>query len=277
MTIANLLETIKTKINPLFFKDEILSEINKTLKDFDIKDAEVIISNDGNRVEIKHPMKELSENTHTSNVSNAVLEINDTNEVSISSISQSYCYRNEVRYGWMQRVGYEVFTQSISKIIDSDGLKLYSSWFSDEAKLEDPEGKRYSSTEELLKDTCPTIENGILKDLPHSMTAPFTNYWKRYEKSNVYRDWGRSPINGEYSNVGITFNGKMEDKDIVKSNYGRTYYQSRKICAPEEDIIKELQILFDESYDKKTNSFDEHNFYYGLEQFQNSVNAKYEI
>ena len=271
------LESLKGKINPLFFKNEIFSKISELLKDFKVENIQVRVSKNGNHVEIEYPITTLDKTTHSSNTNIATLDINENNEVSISTISQSYCYRDEVRYHFMQRVGYEVFTQSNSLILDSNGLKLYSSWFSDEAKIEDPEGTRYSSTQELLMDTRPTIENGVLKDLPNTTYAPFSNYWQRYKNSNIYRDWGRSPINGEYSNIGITFNEKMKDIHVIKTSYGRTYYQNRRICANEEDIIRELQSLFNESYDKNNNIFDDHNFYYGLQQYQDEVNAEYEI
>lgn len=276
-TEKTLLDCLRDKINPLFFKDEIFCKISELLKNFKIDDVQIILTKNGNHVEIKYPLMELNETNNSSHMDNAILDINENNEISISTISQSYCYRNEVRHGWMQRVGYEVFTQSNSLILDSNGLQMYSSWFSDEANIEDPDGNRYSSTEELLKDTCPTVENGILKELPHTMSAPFSNYWQRCGKSNVYKEWGRGPIHGEYSKLGITFNGKLADKDIIKTSYGRTYYQNRKICAQEEDVIKELRTLFNETYDKTTNTFDEHNFYYGLQQYQDEVNAEYEI
>lgn len=277
MEEKNLLDSLKGKINSLFYKNEIIVQINKLIGDFSLEDAQITINNNGNHVEIKYPLKELNENNHTSQTGSVMLDINENNQISISTISQSYCYRNEVRYGWMQRVGYEVFTQSNSLILDNNGVKQYSSWFSDEARIEDPEGKRYSSTKELLKDTCPTIEKGILKELPRTMYAPFSNYWQRYENSNVYREWGRGPIHGEYSKIGITFNDKLSDIEIIKESYGRTYYQSRKICANEEDVISKLQELFKESYNPSTNKFDDHNFYYGLQQYQDEVNAEYEL
>ena len=274
---ANILNALKNRINPLFFSQKFNNIILERVAYLQADKFQLTVSNNGNTILISSPATELNEKNVNAQTSTLEISINKNNELSIVSNSQTYGYRNDIRYGFMQRVGYEVFTEASSSKYDSNALLMYSSSFSDEITIEDPEGNTYKNTQALLQDTKPSFENGIMVDLPNTMSQPFRNYWQRYNNTNVYKEWGRNPIHGEYSSIGVTFNDKLANINVFDESYDRLSYRGGRVCTDVDSAVKELQELFNQSYNPSTNTFDENNFYRGIEEFKNSVNADFGV
>lgn len=187
----------------------------------------------------------------------------ETKERSLVVQNKEYDPTYELRYGFREEVGLDIFTKSRSFVFDEDDMLVYSSSFSDDNKYygiyKMPLDYSPASLEEYFKETSPIYEKGRIVRSPESSYQPFRNERERYGKTAVIREFGRSPIHGEYSEVKLTFDDNSHDDiRVLEESYGSYYYQGREIkTADEKEIIETLDETFKESVDK---GFDELEF-----------------
>lgn len=271
----NILDTLRGGLSEEFYSEKIYPILLKRFEALgeDVSKYNITISDDKKSLVITtKEFKDIKAESFHGNSAMLYLGLTD-GQVYCTHITQAYNHRNELRYGWMTHIGEQVFTDAVSHIYDMDGTKVYNSWYSDDAVLV-TQGDGFASTEEMLESTRPTFEEGKMTDLPRNQYAPFTNYWERYAGTSVYREHGRSPIHGEYSELGVTFDGKLEDKTYVQESYGRFAYH-RSLPITEEEIVQEMERLRNESYNEETNEFNETRFRNGLSDFEAEARREY--
>lgn len=175
-----------------------------------------------------------------------------TLDKSLVITTKSYSPTHEVRYGFMQEVALNMFTQSNSYVWDENDNKLYHSWFSDEHKYFGSHEEKMDYSVESLKSyfeqTTPTYEFGIYKSNPKSAYQPFKNIWERYGKTNVIHQYGRNPIKGEYSEIGITFDDESKpDEMLLSESYGQIYSRGREMkLSVTEEIVAKIDEIYQE-------------------------------
>ena len=176
----------------------------------------------------------------------------------------------------MEEVGLEIFTQSSSYVYDQTGRVLHKSWFSDENKYygSDRMPLDYSpvALASYFKDTTPKYKNGYFESGPNSSYQPFTNVWQRYGDTNVVREFGRSPINGEYSNILITFDDhSYEDVNVLSESYGQFYLYGRRMkLSSEGEIIPAIERIYQASKTNAGFDFDKFNSEFEVTMFEPS-------
>ena len=171
-----------------------------------------------------------------------------------------YAPNSELRYGFMTNVGLDMFTQTYSYIYDQKERLLYQSFFSDDNKYYGSNNMPLVFNKEALQeyfaDTNPIYDKGHLISLPNSMYQPFSNIWQRYGETNVVREYGRDPIQGEYSEIKITFDDdSYKDIHLLCERYGQIFSQGREMKLNNlEEIINEIERIYQES--KTSSGFD---------------------
>ena len=179
-----------------------------------------------------------------------VREDKETGEISVISIKKEYMPQYELRYGWSTEVGLNMFTDSSTATFDKDGLRTNGTWYSDEDKYYQLEEKSVEGIAKAIKDTSPKYdERGVIVGNPESSYRPFTNIWERIGKTRVVHRHGRSPIDGEYSDVGVTYkneDGKEEEKYFLSENQGRVYQEGRGWFGTLEEVASQIEPLIDE-------------------------------
>ncbi len=192
----------------------------------------------------------------------------ETKEKSLVVTNKEYNPNVELRNGFREEVALNVFTKSRSFVFDEDDLLVYSSSFSDDNKYV---GKNdmpldYSETtlKEYFKETTPIYDKGRIARPPKDSYQPFTNQRERYGKTSVIREFGRSPIHGEYSDIKITFDdNSRDDIKVLEESYGTFYRKGREMkVSDEEEIVRILDESFKESQET---GFDEIDFRESLE------------
>ena len=177
----------------------------------------------------------------------------------------------DIRNGFRQEVSLEVFSTVYSYVLTQDDKVLYSSWYSDDNKyctVNNHHKLNQTELQNVLSNTSPTYENGVIKQPPKSSYTPFHNIWERYKNTNVFHEYGRNPINGEYSNIGVTFDNRMVDDIKLLSERNGTVFSLNG-----ELNYTDIQIVFDKINSIYQNhsfgdSFDIDSFY---EEFNNTM------
>lgn len=175
-----------------------------------------------------------------------------THNNSLVVTTKSYAPAFQMRY-FYEEVGLDIFTQSNSYVYTEQGRLLHHSWFSDEHKYygshQMPLDYSIESLKRYFSDTTPKYQNGYFVSGPNSAYQPFTNIWQRYGATNVFREYGRSPINGEYSEIGVTFDNNIsEDIKLLNESYGQIYTRGREMLIHGEDnVVSTIDRIYRES------------------------------
>lgn len=244
MKTKEVLEYLKTRYEDLPCYEQILQNIKKALKE----SLEFQI----NEIESGVTIKSIIKNVKMGNFGLIKISKNPTNaDISVIAIKKSYAPQNELRYGWMTEVGLNMFTDARSAIFDKDGLCTYESWYSDENKYYEVSGDK--STEyimEAIKKTTPKYdEKGTMIGGPESSFRPFTNINERIGKTRVIHRHGRSPINGEYSQVGVKYNADGNEKEeyFLEENNGKVYYSGKGWFGSLREVAQKIENLIDKN------------------------------
>lgn len=273
---TNILDTLRENLADEFFSEAIYPHLIKRFEALgeDISIYDITIADDKKSLVIttKDRGDDINDEHFYGSAGSLYLGLDD-GQVYCTHITQQYNHKNELRYGWMTHIGEQVFTDAVSYVYGLDGKKTYNSWYSDDAVLVS-ERNRFDSTADLLASTRPSFEKGKMTELPRNQFAPFTNYWERYAGTSVYREHGRSPIHGEYSEIGVTFDGHIEDQTFVRESYGRLYYH-KSLPTTETELAKEMDRLRSECYNEETHEFNETRFRDGLRDFEASLTREY--
>lgn len=194
-----------------------------------------------------------------------------TKEQSLISVKKDYSPQYEIRYSFRQMVGLNIFTQAYNYVFNKNEQLISSSNFTDENKyygnnnidiLKDD----VASIKKYIDDTTPKYIDGYYVENPKSCYAPFVNTWNRYMGTHVYKNSGRSPINGEYSSIGITFDDeKNRDIDLLSESNGQIYKEGRKMKIENADeIIAKLEEIYLSSLTES--GIDKDSLYYNLDK-----------
>lgn len=174
----------------------------------------------------------------------------ETGDVSVISVEKDYSPQYEVRHGFRTEVGINMFTVANSAVFDRDGRFSYRSWYSDENKYcEVPEAKSMESLLKTIQETTPKYDKkGILKDGPSSAYRPFTDIVERIGKTRVVHNYGRSPIEGEYSKVGVVYQGGKGEKEayFLSENHGQVYLQRKGWFGSLESVAEQIEPMIDD-------------------------------
>ena len=171
------------------------------------------------------------------------------NDISVIAISKNYNPQYELRYGYRTEVGLNMFTDASSAIFDENGLCIYHSWYSDDNKYCDFSDERsldYIKT--AIKKTTPKYDKkGMIAEDPESSYRPFINIWERIGKTRVIHSHGRTPIVGEYSDVGVIYsdNGKEKEKYFLKENHENVYSEENGWFGSLKTVASEIESLID--------------------------------
>ena len=242
MDRENILEYLRVKYEHLPCYPQILKHVETTLKEhlnFQLDENELGVT-----------IKSIIDNVERGSFALIKINKDPTNDdISVISVKKEYNPQNEVRYGWMTEVGLNMFTDASSAIFDKNGLCLYRSWYSDENKYHDvPEDKTPDSIMTAISKTTPKYNSkGAFVEDPESSYRPFTNIWERVDKTRVIHRHGRSPINGQYSDVGIVYtaDGKEKEEYFLQENHGRVYSKSKGWLGTLKSVAKRIEPLID--------------------------------
>lgn len=153
----------------------------------------------------------------------------------------------------VEEVGLNIFTQSSSYVYDQTERLLHKSGFSDENKYYGNGRMPLDYSEEALlgyfQDTTPEYKNGYFVSGPKSSYQPITNIWQRYGDTNVVRKFGRNPIEGEYSNIAITFDDfSHDDIELLSESYGKFYVYGRQMkLSKQDEIVSTIEKIYQNS------------------------------
>lgn len=185
----------------------------------------------------------------------------ETKNISVITMKKEYGPQSQIRYGFREIVGLNIFSDINSYVFDENGVMLYKSWFSDENKYFNNHEKMpldysVSSLEEYFKKTTPQYEKGVEVLSAESAHQPFTSHWKRLGNTHVYKLHSRNPMNGEHGEIGITFDdGKQSDQKLLNESYGQIYVEGRKLnFTGETNIANKIEEIYqsccsDEGFD----------------------------
>lgn len=263
-------ETIMTylkSISRTILTDNILNKIEESLNNYDKYE----FVGGTNTFKIKSEIKPGSHGSYTE----ITYQHNpESLEKSLVVTTKSYSPTNEIRYGFMQEVALNMFTQSTSYIFDEKDTKLYQSWFSDENKYYGSNRMPLDYSAAFLKiyfnETTPIYDFGVYKSGPTSAYQPFKNIWQRYGKTNVIKEFGRDPIHGEYSKIGITFDDENKhDQMLLSESYGTIYSRGQEMkLSDEEEIIAKIDEIYQECNTQEEFAQDEFNSRFQSEMFE---------
>lgn len=174
----------------------------------------------------------------------------ESGDIGIISVKKEYAPQNEVRYGFMTEVGLNMFTDANSAVFDKDGVCTYTSWFSDENKYyKTAEHKDTDYIQTAIKETTPKYDSkGKFVNGPDSAYRSFTDIQERITKTRVIHRHGRSPINGEYSDVGVIYKddaGKEKEQYFLHENHGKVYSKGKGWLGSLKDVARKIDSLID--------------------------------
>lgn len=174
--MADVLESLKGHINPIFLTYAVKKKINL---DLDFSKFSVIVSNSGNNVEIK-PKKILGAHEIPEYADYISFGYDkDKKEFYFTTTSQVYC-THEAKSLENPYNSAEVFVRSSSMVFDEKGREQYSSWYSDEIQIHEPEiDLQKLDTLKLLNQTRPHFYRGIMTQTPEHATIPFKECQER--------------------------------------------------------------------------------------------------
>ena len=197
----------------------------------------------------------------------------ETNYRNLLITRKQYSPNYQLINGFNENAGIDMFTE-INSYVYNENMRVYSSWYSDDNKYYGSEIKNLPSDKQsitkYIEETSPKYKNGIFISGAKKAYQPFIDIWQRYGNTNVIRKYGRSPINGEYSKIGITFDNDMFDQLLLEENNGFIYSVGYDIKYDNElDIIVKIQEIFN-NY-RNGNEFDLDGFNY---EFYNEMYKK---
>ena len=243
MDRENILEYLESNYRHLPCYPQLLEYAEKSLKD------NLEFQLDGNELGVT--IKSIIENAERGTFGLVKITRNpESGDMSIISVRKEYSPQNEVRYGFMTEVGLNMFTDANSAVFDKDGVCTYTSWFSDENKYYETaenQDKDYIMT--AIKKTTPKYDSkGKFVEGPESSYRPFTNIQERINNTRVIHRHGRSPINGEYSDVGVIYkgdDGKEKEQYFLKENHGKVYSKGKGWLGSLKEVAKKIESLID--------------------------------
>ena len=242
-------------------KEQILEEISKIPTTYLVTD---IISNI--KIALKTSETYQMEMTETSFKINTILnegkkgsyeEIlfnhdNDTNTNSLIIIKKEYTPAYQQRH-IMEEIGLNIKTKVTSFVYDSKNRLLHNSNFIDNNNHYGINNMPLDySKESLLKyfeETNPKYEKGYYKEEPKASFQPYTNIWHRYPNTHVIKEYGKNPIDGEFSKIKITFDDHfLADYELLTENQGSVYKIGHKLkITSEEQVIPEIERIYQSS------------------------------
>ncbi len=228
-------------LNPLFQK-EVETYLDEC-KDYDLK-----VYDNGFTIESKMPEK----------ISDYYISIrfniSETNEQNLICIRKEYCPQVENRYGYREQVATDMFSKNHSMVLDAGGTFIYESYYSDDNKyfLKEENGIDIDSDKaripEFFEKTSPKYIDGYIVEGPTNSYIPFTNQIKRIDNSNIFVSWGRNPMSGEYSYLGVYDNNRNFRKLLEEHNglvYGGFYHQE---IGSINEVVPKLEELYYKSF-----------------------------
>lgn len=161
---------------------------------------------------------------------------------------RSYSPARQMRYGFFENAGIEIFTDAKSQVFDESGLVIYESWFSDENKYYGAFGQEVEPLISSFRKTSPVYKNGYIVESPSRAYQPFLNQWMRYGKTHVYKFHGRSPMRGESGSIGIAHRrDSLEGQRLLSESYGQIYSQGSSMrMSSEEEIVDRIEEIYQE-------------------------------
>lgn len=196
----------------------------------------------------------------------------ETNYRNILVTRKQYSPNYQMINGFNESAGIDIFTE-INSYVYNENMKVYSSWYSDDNKYFGFEIKNLPSDKEsiakYIEETSPKYKNGILISGAKKAYQPFTDIWQRYGNTNVIRKYGRSPINGEYSKIGITFDNDMLNQMLLEENHGLIYSVESDLKYDNElDIIVKIQEIYNNHRNGKVFDLDGFNYEFYNEMYK---------
>ena len=245
-------------IGDIVIPDLALEELTKFLKDYE----EYYMVKSKDRIVIQTKIKEGKYGTYHE----AICECDrETNNFSLITMSKEYSPQNEVRYDFMEEVGFNIFSNISSYVYDENGLMIYYSWFSDENKYygnDEIENLDYSSTslKKYFDETSPKYEKGYMVESPKNAYRPFKTRCQRYGKSHVFKINVINPIFGERTEIGITFDGKENgEQTLLSEKNGQICCGRREMKLTDEmEIVNSIEQIYQENCTEA--GFDMNNF-----------------
>lgn len=265
--MANVLDSLRGQINPVFFNNQIT---NKLQFNVDFSQYAVTVSNSGNTVNVA-PKRLNTPDGIPHRVDFIEFGYNPTSRtVYYNVVSQSYCIHQN-RYPVSPEPYAEVFVQSSSEVIKLDGTTQYTSWYSDEARVHQPTIDLANiNLAQLLANTSPLFNEGVMIESPIYAYAPFSSFSERYPGTHVVREYGRNPMHGEHSNIGITFDRENISNFLpVKESYGRLAFYGDSIPVETEELVEKMEEIYGQTFDGQ--NFDQDEFTRKLLDYQQTV------
>ena len=265
-------EQVLEKINGLqseFLTNEIISNIKISLK----KNEEYELDLTDTSFKINTILKDGKNGTYEEIIFN---HDNETNNNSLIIIRKEYSPALQQR-NIRKEVGLDIFTKATSYVFDKQNKLQHTSSFIDDNKYYGNNLTSLEYSKEALlsyfNDTNPKYNNGFYVEGPNNSYQPFTNIWHRYPNTHVVKEFGRDPINGEYSKIKITFDDHFtQDQELLSESYGRVYKKGYELKMND---VEEIVPIIEEIYqDCQTEfGFDSNTFYQIFEEkiFENNT------
>ncbi len=258
-----IMELVNDEPLKSFLGKEIIKKINTQISEFG--DYEIRFKDDVLRI-----YTEIKEGLRGEYLEIAASKNKENNYRNILITKRQYEPNCEEKNGIQTQISVDLFTEISSDVYNND-KKMYSSWYSDDnvcfgvGMKNIPDDKE--SIAKYFEETSPKYQNGILISGPKNSYAPFFNFWQRYGNTNVFRSYGRTPMSGKYSEIGITFDNNERDQKLLEESYGTIYCNGKKLKYEDEaDIIVKVQEIFNNH--KNGSSFDHEGF---NEEFNSSM------
>lgn len=242
MNKEQIIENLKA-LSSIYTNDEMLNEIRENLKEGILYDFDKI----GDSLKISSKIIPNKNGNYTEVVISYNKELKNK---SLVIVNKEYCPSYQSRYGFVGEEGMNIFTQANSFVYNGEDKLLHQSWFSDENKYYGADKMPLSYSEENLKkyfeETNPVFEKGYFKEGPISSYQPFTTVWQRYGLTNVIRKYGRNPMNGEFSTIGITLGENFSKYiELLSESYGKIYRNGREMkIEGTENIISKINEIY---------------------------------
>lgn len=238
-------DEIKNKSNCIFFNDINQERVNKIFSLFEKERSKVNVSitPDGNEIYLglKNELNDCN-----GFIKLGIVSYNEeTNEVSLVFITKEYndAYENNLS------VGLAVLTSAKSEIYDEFGVKIYESTYSDEVILID------DNIDEMVTVTTPIYSQGRMVEEPLLVYKPFINVWERYKNTHVYHEHGKSPIKGDFSDIGIQYDINEDKIKLISDIRGSFIYSNEFLPGSEDDIVIMLEDAYKKTYDMESDDF----------------------
>lgn len=275
IAIQNILKIIKEQANSKLWNKVFVQKIEEfiveLLSESKWSSIGVEVSNDKNTIILKpNDIPKLNEEGGSSHY--VTYEINFNQELNQTAyVSKKYSYQLDRHKNGSYYI--EAVIDAKSDIYDKSGKKTYTSSYYDVCKFDE------NMKETAIIDKCtPKFERGLL--IGEAKTACVPNYNKkyRYGDTSVVRSFGQHVVNGEYSNIGLSFDDIFENNKLfITDSYGNLYYNhegnTSRIHDNPHDTIMKIQELYQKYNDDGV--FIEQDFFDEFSQYVDSMLDKF--